>query len=113
VGEHVHRDIRLNEAISNLVRVAREDQAERETEVILLGDLIQREREGWGLSMRDLEHKSGVSRSMISRLERHSNLNPTVCDLSRLAEALSCPPVKLFEAALHSRRIFDPEFLNG
>lgn len=107
MSEHICREARLDDAIRNLVRIAREDQEERRTESILLGDLIRREREGWNMSLRELAKRSGVNKAMLSRLENHANLDPRVSELSALAEALEFPPSRLFQAALDSRRVME------
>lgn len=113
MGEYIHRSVRLENAVSALVRVIREDQQREAEECILLGDLIRREREGWGLSLADLGKRCGLSKAHLWELEQHRAINPSVAALSGLAEALSYPPTKLFEAALESRRVLSEGDRNG
>ncbi len=46
------------------------------------------EREAQGLSLSDIEHRSGIGRAALSRLENESEPNPTMVTLTRYAEAL-------------------------
>ena len=48
---------------------------------------IKQERKSRGLSLDELAQRSGVSRAMISKIERHAS-TPTAVLLARLAEAL-------------------------
>ena len=50
--------------------------------------LLKTERELRGLSLSDIEEKTGISKSAISKLENNDDANPTVSTLSRYAEAL-------------------------
>jgi DNA-binding XRE family transcriptional regulator len=50
--------------------------------------LLKAEREKQGLSLTDIEQRTGISRSAISRLENGLSNNPTVSTLNRYAEAL-------------------------
>jgi hypothetical protein len=49
---------------------------------------LKRERKAQGLSLSDVEKRSGIGRAALSRLENETELNPTVVTLSRYAEAL-------------------------
>jgi predicted transcriptional regulator len=49
---------------------------------------LKRERHAQGLSLSDLEKRTGIGRAALSRLENNSELNPTVVTLTRYAEAL-------------------------
>lgn len=64
-----------------------------------LQSLLVRLREASGLSIRQLEARSGVNRSIISRLERSEVLSPTPETLIRLAEALGADASELLMAA--------------
>jgi predicted transcriptional regulator len=46
------------------------------------------EREAQGLSLSDIEHRSGIGRAALSRLENETEPNPTMVTLTRYAEAL-------------------------
>ena len=49
---------------------------------------LKAERQRLGLSLADIESRSGLKRSAISRLENDSNANPTLLTLYRYAAAL-------------------------
>jgi predicted transcriptional regulator len=49
---------------------------------------LKRERQAQGLSLSDVEKRSGIGRAALSRLENETELNPTVVTLTRYAEAL-------------------------
>jgi predicted transcriptional regulator len=49
---------------------------------------LKRERQAQGLSLSDVEKRTGIGRAALSRLENESELNPTVVTLTRYAEAL-------------------------
>jgi ribosome-binding protein aMBF1 (putative translation factor) len=49
---------------------------------------LRNERERLGLSLADVEERSGLRRSVLSRLENDSTSNPTVLTLQRYAIAL-------------------------
>jgi predicted transcriptional regulator len=50
--------------------------------------LLKAERQAQGLSLSDVEKKTGIGRAALSRLENEAELNPTVVTLTRYAEAL-------------------------
>ena len=50
--------------------------------------LLQAERSRQGLSLSDLQARTGIARSALSRLETDPNANPTLTTISRYAEAL-------------------------
>ena len=50
--------------------------------------LLKAERQALGLSLSDIEEKSGIGRAALSRLENEAEPNPTVVTLTRYAEAL-------------------------
>lgn len=49
---------------------------------------LRREREAQGLSLRDIQQRTGIERSAINRLENAENVNPTINTLTRYARAL-------------------------
>ena len=49
---------------------------------------LKRERQAQGLSLSDVEKRTGIGRAALSRLENRTELNPTVVTLTRYAEAL-------------------------
>lgn len=49
---------------------------------------LRAERERLGLSLTDIEERSGLRRSVLSRLENDKNSNPTLLTLQRYAAAL-------------------------
>jgi DNA-binding phage protein len=50
--------------------------------------LLKAERLRMGLSLADVEERSGIGRPNLSRLENEAEANPTIGTLSRYAEAL-------------------------
>lgn len=50
--------------------------------------ILKQERIAQGLSLADMQERTGMSRSAISRLENDESANPTMETLSRYAEAL-------------------------
>jgi DNA-binding XRE family transcriptional regulator len=50
--------------------------------------LLKKERQAQGLSLADMQDRTGMSRSAISRLENDDSANPTIETLTRYAEAL-------------------------
>ena len=50
--------------------------------------LLKAEREAQGLSLNDLEERTGIARSNLSRLENNQEANTTIATLSSYAEAL-------------------------
>ncbi len=49
---------------------------------------LKAERQAQGLSLSDVEQRTGIGRSALSRLENETEPNPTVVTLTRYAEAL-------------------------
>jgi transcriptional regulator with XRE-family HTH domain len=64
-----------------------------------LATTLAKLRERAALSVRDLEDISGVSRSVISRVERGEYLQPTPSTLTRLAAGLNVDASELLVAA--------------
>jgi transcriptional regulator with XRE-family HTH domain len=50
--------------------------------------LLKSEREMQGLSLADIGKRTGLSKSALSRLENHTDVNPTISTLMRYAKAL-------------------------
>jgi len=50
--------------------------------------LLKAERQQQGLSLADIEDRTGISRPNLSRLENEAEANPTVATLTRYANAL-------------------------
>jgi len=50
--------------------------------------ILKAERQAQGLSLSDVEQRSGIGRAALSRLENEAEPNPTVTTLTRYAEAL-------------------------
>lgn len=57
---------------------------------------LKRERQAQGLSLSDVEKRTGIGRAALSRLENETELNPTVVTLTRYAEALGMEVVVNF-----------------
>jgi hypothetical protein len=60
-------------------------------------ELLKAERIAQGLSLSDLEERTGIGRAALSRLENETEANPTVTTLTRYAEALGKKLVVSFE----------------
>lgn len=72
---------------------ARALKAKRQTDAVRVelaraAELLRLEREGQGLSLADLQERSGLARAAICRLENLVEANPTIGTLDRMAEAL-------------------------
>jgi predicted transcriptional regulator len=50
--------------------------------------MLKAERQAQGLSLSDVERRTGIGRAALSRLENETEPNPTVATLTRYAEAL-------------------------
>jgi ribosome-binding protein aMBF1 (putative translation factor) len=51
-------------------------------------ELLKAERENQGLSLADMQSKTGISRAALCRLENLVEANPTISTLKRIADAL-------------------------
>jgi transcriptional regulator with XRE-family HTH domain len=71
-----------------------------------VGDVVRSERLARGMSLGELARESGLSKSLLARLEAHGG-NPSLDTLWRLARALALPLAALIDepAAPHVRRI--------
>lgn len=49
---------------------------------------LRAERERQGLSLSDINERTGIDRAALSRLENNENANPTLATLERYAEAV-------------------------
>ena len=68
-------------------------------EVRRIVDALKAERERTGVSLADVEAKSGLKRSALSRLENDPNANPTLLTLQRYAVALNMTLATTVESA--------------
>jgi len=104
-SERVHRELTENER--GKLTTARREMERAEDEILAEGGLrkkararvrqqvtktiadLRSRRESLGLSLADVETKSGLKRSALSRLENNAeNANPTLLTLQRYAEAV-------------------------
>jgi transcriptional regulator with XRE-family HTH domain len=69
-----------------------------------LGELVRHARERAGLSLRNLEAITGISRTMLHRLELDQLENPSADTLLRLADALELNSDDLFILLGHEPR---------
>jgi transcriptional regulator with XRE-family HTH domain len=69
-----------------------------------IGDIIKRKRLELGLVQKELENRSGVTQSMISKVEGGSAENVSIDVLRRLAKALNCTLVDLLPEADKKKR---------
>ncbi len=103
-SERIYRDLspeeqqRLNQARAETEAVRDEILAEgrirkkaleiSRAQVRLTVDALRAERERLGLSLADVESRSGLKRSALSRLENDPTANPTLSTLQRYASAI-------------------------
>jgi transcriptional regulator with XRE-family HTH domain len=78
-----------------------------------LGVEIRRIRQILGLSLRDVEEKSGVSNAYLSQLETGTIMNPSPHILLKLAEVLRVPYELLMERAGYIQRSVGKKALTG
>lgn len=81
----------LTEEKAELSAIARKVQRQYEAaqvELARTAELLKREREGQGLSLADMQQRSGLGRAAICRLENLVDSNPAIGTLDRIAEAL-------------------------
>ena len=71
---------------ADLIRQAKAAQKQSTTDHVIMAEL-RAARESAGISLRDLEERTGISRGNLSRLETGES-NPTVTTLRRYAEAI-------------------------
>ena len=71
---------------ADLIRQAKSAQKPTEVESLIITQL-RTARESAGISLRELEERTGISRGNLSRLET-GEANPTVATLRRYAEAI-------------------------
>lgn len=69
-------------------RALRKRRQEERAEIAATCAVLKTERERQGLSLSDMEARTGISRGQISRLENLLESNPTISTLIRLADAL-------------------------
>jgi len=69
-----------------------------------LGRRVRAEREGRGWSLAELAGRAGVSKAMLSKIER-AEASPTAATLSRIATAYGLTMAALFEVAVGSSRM--------
>ena len=74
--------------ILKLARKLKRQQDAANAELREACQLLKVERERQGLSLTDIEQRTGITRSALSRLENGLSNNPTVATLNRYAEAL-------------------------
>jgi ABC-type phosphate transport system auxiliary subunit len=101
-AQHVRRQLtpeeraRVNEArrltnaeASEIRRKAKQLKAESDSARATLQDalrLLKAERVRQGLSLADIQNRTGIERPNLSRLENEGSSNPTVATLTRYAE---------------------------
>ncbi len=60
-----------------------------------IGDIVKNKRLTLGLTQQELEVRSGVTQSMISKLEKGVAVNISIDALRKLASALNCTLIDL------------------
>ena len=65
------------------------------TYLMQIGDIVKRKRANLTLTQKDLEESSGVTQSMISKVEGGNADNVSIEILRKLAKALSCSVIDL------------------
>jgi DNA-binding XRE family transcriptional regulator len=103
-AKHVHRPLTQEERArvvearrlvepeaDEIRRLARENKRAYDAGLATLQEalqLLKAERLRQGLSLADMQQRTGIERSNLSRLETEAEANPTVTTLTRYAEAL-------------------------
>lgn len=81
----------IEEEREEIVAEGRRHKAAHEAVVARLREVMQllrSERTRQGLSLADMQTRTGIARSALSRLETDSAANPTLATIARYAEAL-------------------------
>ncbi len=65
------------------------------TYLMQIGDIVKRKRAGLNLTQKGLEESSGVTQSMISKVEAGNADNVSIEILRKLAKALNCSVIDL------------------
>ncbi|MHB8973741.1 MAG: helix-turn-helix domain-containing protein [Pirellulaceae bacterium] len=99
-----HAEIReqIAEELPDIRRRARERLALLKKEGTPLRQALtalRAERERQGLSLADINERTGIDRAALSRLENNQDANPTLATLERYAEALGKQMVVLLSEA--------------
>jgi hypothetical protein len=74
--------------ITKLALKAKREYEAAQAELTRAAELLRAEREKQGLSLADMQQRSGLGRAAICRLENLVDANPTIGTLDRIAEAL-------------------------
>jgi DNA-binding phage protein len=87
--DQVNREIETieREEMDEIMAMGRNIRARHERLARTL-QALKAEREAQGVSLTEMEKRTGISKSALSRLENEPNANPTVSTLMRIAEAL-------------------------
>ena len=59
-----------------------------QSELARTAELLKSERESQGLTLAEVQDRTGISRAALCRLENLVDANPTIATLNRIAEAL-------------------------
>lgn len=69
-------------------RAVRKQHQAAEAELHRAAELLQSERQAQGLSLSEVQERTGIGRAALCRLENLVDANPTISTLSRIADAL-------------------------
>lgn len=86
--KRVRRDRQLLQAEKNEIIEKGRRFLERHERLLDALRNLKDEREAQGVSLGELERRTGIKKSTLSRLENDANANPTISTLMRIAEAL-------------------------
>lgn len=75
-------------AITARANVVRRQVEQARAELSRAVELLHAEREGQGVSLSELQARTGIARTALCRLENLVEANPTVATLERIAEGL-------------------------
>ena len=76
-----------DELVAMARKIFAEDMA-TSAELAHTAELLKTERESQGLSLANMQDRTGISRAALCRLENLVDANPTISTLTRIAEAL-------------------------
>lgn len=82
-------DAERAEIPANRTMIRRIDESRREAALALI-EALKVAREEAGLSLADLQERTGIARSNLSRIENQKGSNPTLATLERYAAAVGC-----------------------
>jgi ribosome-binding protein aMBF1 (putative translation factor) len=85
-GDKILREERAK--LSKWANRVRQQREAAEAELLHAAELLQQERKQQGISLSQLEQRTGINGAVLCRLENLVNANPTVGTLDKIARAM-------------------------